>query len=69
MDSGKTFNMLLCKTLHEKRTVIGLNVSAAMMVRKTPNTLLKKKNPNHTENQNKPKQKTHSQPPPKTNQK
>lgn len=51
MDSGKTFDMLHCETLHEKRTSIGLNVSAAMSVKKTPNTLLKKtpQKPNKTQ--------------------
>lgn len=72
MDSGKTFNMLHCKTLHEKRTSIGLNVSAATLVKETPNILLKKKtqkpkpnkkatlnphpNPNKTQKNNPPKQ-------------
>lgn len=53
MDSGKTFDMLHCKTLHEKRASIGLNLSAAMSVKKTPNTLLKKTQKTPT----KPKQK------------
>lgn len=69
MDFGKTFDMLHWKTLLEKWTSIGLNVSAATWVKKTPNTFLKeKKKPTQKTkpHQTKSKQKNHPQPPPKT---
>lgn len=71
MDFGKTFDMLHWKTLLEKWTSIGLNVSAATWVKKTPNTFLKekkKKQPkklNHTKPN--PNKKTTPSPHPKPN--
>lgn len=69
MDFGKTFDMLHCKTLLEKQTSIGLNVSAATWVKKTPNTLLKNNPPKLNHTKPNPNKKNTPSPHPKPNQK